>query len=158
MTFCPGKKQVDAMSGAWNRDLGIDLQAVKDWGATVLVSLIEHHEFSELRVRGLSRQTKAFELDWIHLPIQDVSIPSPSAEKGWQTIGIELAARLKRGENIVLHCKGGLGRTGMMAACLLREFGMGADEAIKSVRVARHGAIETREQEKYVRSYRPFTA
>jgi ADP-ribosyl-[dinitrogen reductase] hydrolase len=32
ITFCPGKVQPGAMSGSWNRDLGLDLDAIADWG------------------------------------------------------------------------------------------------------------------------------
>ena len=68
--------------------------------------------------------------------------------------GIKLAllARLRDGESIVLHCKGGLGRTGMVAARLLVELGCTPEEAIVAVRQARSGTIETREQEAYVRA------
>ena len=50
--------------------------------------------------------------------------------------GIKLAllARLRDGESIVLHCKGGLGRTGMVAARLLVELGCMPEEAIVAVR------------------------
>ena len=33
MTFCPGKKQVSAVSGTWDRDLGADLDLIREWGA-----------------------------------------------------------------------------------------------------------------------------
>ena len=157
MTLCPGKKQPNALSGAWHRDLAVDLRAIKSWGATVLLSLMEEHEFLELGVIGLFEQTTALEIKWIHLPIRDVSIPNSSAEKQWAAVVSELVDRLKKDEKIVLHCKGGLGRTGMMAACLLREFGVGGKAAIDSVRTARHGAIETNEQEMYVRHYQLVT-
>ncbi len=37
---------------------------------------------------------------------------------------------LSRGEGIVVHCAGGIGRTGMIIGCVLREFGLTADEAV----------------------------
>mgnify|MGYP003345722415 CR=1 FL=1 len=56
----------------------------------------------------------------------------------------EMIERLLRaGANVPVHCKGGLGRAGMMAARLLVELGQPADEAIRAVRRARPGAIET---------------
>ena len=56
---------------------------------------------------------------------------------------LALLARLRDGESIVLHCKGGLGRTGMVAARLLVELGCMPEEAIVAVRQARSGTIET---------------
>jgi hypothetical protein len=49
---------------------------------------------------------------------------------------------------------GGLGRAGTVAACLLIESGVAPSEAIRKVRTARSGAIETREQERYIMAYR----
>ncbi|MDP7292161.1 MAG: hypothetical protein QF497_08015, partial [Verrucomicrobiota bacterium] len=59
------------------------------------------------------------------------------------------------GESIVLHCKGGLGRTGTIAARLLVELGMTPGNAILAVREARPGAIETSAQETYVLACKP---
>jgi hypothetical protein len=36
ITFCPGKHQSDAVTGGWRRNLGIDLDAIPDWGAAVI--------------------------------------------------------------------------------------------------------------------------
>jgi protein-tyrosine phosphatase len=50
---------------------------------------------------------------------------------------------------------GGVGRTGTVAACALVEGGMTADDAIATVRAVRHPtAVETVEQERFVRSFR----
>ncbi len=38
LTLCPGKK--DPGRG-WNRDLDIDLDAIREWGAEIVVSLVE---------------------------------------------------------------------------------------------------------------------
>jgi len=57
---------------------------------------------------------------------------------------------LRSGSDIVVHCKGGLGRAGMMAARLLVEVGVPPEQAIKSVRSVRKGAIETKDQEDVV--------
>jgi ADP-ribosyl-[dinitrogen reductase] hydrolase len=39
ITFCPGKYDRHAMSGEWDRDLTVDLDAVRDWGAAAVVTL-----------------------------------------------------------------------------------------------------------------------
>ena len=54
--------------------------------------------------------------------------------------------------NIVIHCLGGLGRTGLVACKLLTEQGIPAASALEQVRAARPGAVETPEQEAYVLS------
>ena len=83
---------------------------------------------------------------WRHLPIRDFSVPSDEFERNWAQDGAEIRALLRHGDKVLIHCKGGLGRAGMMAARLLAELGMGPEEAIKTVRAARKGAIETPSQ------------
>jgi protein-tyrosine phosphatase len=89
---------------------------------------------------------------WFHLPIVDLDIPDERFEEEWETSGQELRQILAEGGRIVLHCRGGLGRTGTIAARILIEFSMDSRAAIAKVRQARPGAIQTREQEEYVRS------
>ena len=60
---------------------------------------------------------------------------------------------IKQGDNVLVHCRGGLGRSGTIAALLLIEFGLPNDQAIIKVRIARPGAIDIAEQEEYVRRY-----
>ncbi len=52
---------------------------------------------------------------------------------------------------VLLHCRGGLGRTGVVAARLLMEFGVPVKDAVRTVRAARPGTIETSAQERYLR-------
>lgn len=151
MTFCPGKKDPYSLTGPWNRDLETDLRAIRKWGAQALVTLLEDYEFDFLGVSDLPEMAQKHGLRWYHLPIVDVSIPDGDFESSWQTVGAELREILRQGGRIVIHCRGGLGRTGMMAARLLVEFGVEPEAAIKAVRKARPGAIQTISQEEYVR-------
>ncbi|PNP99524.1 ADP-ribosylglycohydrolase family protein [Sphingobium sp. SA916] len=150
ITFCPGKKQRDALTGAWDRDLCVDLDAIQASGAAAVVSLIEPSEFQSLGVDRLGEEVRARHMDWFHLPIADVNIPGPLFEKEWTTIGANLRSRLRQGFDIVVHCKGGLGRAGMIAARLLVELGTEPRAAIGQVRMTRPGAIETHQQLAYV--------
>jgi ADP-ribosyl-[dinitrogen reductase] hydrolase len=151
ITFCPGKKQTAALTGAWDRDLGLDVEALAAWGAAAVITLIEPHEFEELGVRLLSQTIGDRHMDWLHLPIRDVSVPGAEFEAAWAVHGEGIRARLRDGFDVVVHCKGGLGRAGMIAARLLVELGMNPEQAIAVVRQARPGAIETDGQAAYVR-------
>ena len=152
LTFCPGKKQDNALTGSWDRDLLADLREIQNWGADVLVTLMEQHELESLGVSQLGNQAERFDLRWLHLPIVDVSIPDTGFETQWHTAGPSLHRLLQSGGRCVLHCKGGLGRTGTIAARLLVEFGMEPQAAIEAVRQSRPGAIETVGQERYILS------
>ena len=59
---------------------------------------------------------------------------------------------LDKVQNILVHCRGGLGRAGMISARLLVESGVEPQTAIERVRTARPGAIEKRQQEAWVRT------
>ena len=143
ITFCPGKKQPSAATGAWDRDLDVDVAAIAAWGASAVVTLVEGHELRSLKVEGLGDAVRRHNMDWIHAPIPDGSIPGVGFERDWPVLGADLRARLRAGDDVVVHCKGGLGRAGTVAARLMAEMGVPPREAIARVRQARPGAIET---------------
>ncbi len=86
----------------------------------------------------------------------DSSLNAGSA--AWVTVGEGIRSRLRNGFNIVVHCKGGLGRAGTIAARLLVELGADPVDSIQTVREARPDAIETVEQERHVQSQRSVTS
>lgn len=155
ITFCPGKKQEDALTGGWDRDLRADLDVISAWDAVAVVTLIEAHEIERLGVGRLGPEIIERHMDWYHLPIRDVSTPDDAFETLWAKTGEGLRARLLDGFNVVVHCKGGLGRAGLVAARLLVELGEDAHHAIDKVRSARPGAIETSEQLAHVMRLKP---
>ena len=156
LTFCPGKKQQNSMTGPWDRDLEVDLKTIQSFGAAALVTLMEDHELREVGVPSdqLEAGAAAHGIEWHHLPICDVSIPDEHFEILWVYSGSRLWKLLCQGRNIVIHCRGGLGRTGMVGARLLVELGLEPDAAIRRVRAARPGSIETPAQEQHVQRCR----
>ncbi len=139
------------MSGYWDRDLSLDLDAISVWGAAAVVTLVEQNELCLLRVKQLGAEVIRRDMLWFHLPIVDVSIPDEKFEQQWAVAGDVLRKLLRDGDDVLVHCRGGLGRAGTIGARLLIELGMEPETAIGQVRAARPGAIETREQEQYVR-------
>lgn len=158
ITFCPGKRDAMASTGAWARDLATDLDAITAWGAKLVLTLVEPEELRALAVPELGREVRQRGIDWRHLPIADYSVPSAVFEAQWKTHGRDIRQVLRQGGDVVVHCKGGLGRAGMIAARLLVELGMPANDAISAVRAARKGAIETSGQLAVVRRTMPIPA
>lgn len=150
ITFCPGKKQPAAMTGGWDRDLELDLDAIRDWKAAAVVTPVEPHELHELAVPHLGEEVQRRHMAWHHLPIRDVSTPCERFEAQWTEVGPALRHRLRSGFNVVVHCKGGLGRAGTIGARLLVELGWHPADAISAVRSVRPGALETSAQEAHV--------
>lgn len=154
ITFCPGKQDMFAVTGVWKRDLDCDLDVVSAWGAKLVLTLMEPEELKLFKVPELGTAIRRRGIEWRHLPIADYSVPDAAFEQQWSTQGGEIRTLLCSGEDILVHCKGGLGRAGMIAARLLAELGMEPEEAIRRVRRARKGAIETPSQLALVRRTR----
>lgn len=155
ITGCPGRRRSWSIAGPIARDLDSDLKAISGWGAEILLSLIEEHEYFQAGVADMDERMPKGLLH-IKMPIPDASIPNAAWEHYWSSVGKRIRAALERGGKICVHCMGGLGRSGMIAARLLVEFGVEPGTAIRQVRVARPGAIETREQEAYIRRQHPL--
>lgn len=152
ITFCPGKCGPSASDYRWERDLVADLDVVSRWGPSAVVTLIERHEFEMLGVPHLGEEIVARGIEWHHLPITDVRPPDERFEAAWRTSGPALNRLLREGRRVLVHCRGGLGRAGTVAARLLFETGIDPDEAVRRVREARPGAIETDTQWRYVQA------
>ncbi|WP_058554272.1 hypothetical protein [Thiohalocapsa sp. ML1] len=150
LTFCPGKRDPYARGGGWWRDLDADLDAIVAWGACAVLCLLEPHELELLAVPGLADGVITRGMDWHHLPIRDVDVPDDRFEQGWPAVRDSLGTRLCVGEAVVVHCRGGLGRSGLAAARLLIALGTMPRDAIRQVRAVRPGAIETLAQERHV--------
>jgi ADP-ribosyl-[dinitrogen reductase] hydrolase len=94
MTFCPGKKQVGALSGDWNRNLAEDLDVITEWGASAVVSVITSEELHALKVPQLGQEVERRGLDWYHLPVHDGGVPDAGFEDYWTYAGHRLRSLL----------------------------------------------------------------
>lgn len=149
MTFAPGKKS-PGRDGPWDRELGIDLYRLRnEYGTGVLVSLIEDHELDSLGIQSLPSAAEEFGIELERFAIPDGGVPTDAVQ--FAQLARRTVSRLLAGRRVVIHCRGGLGRTGMLAAACLRLVGLDAERAIDRVRAARAGTIETAEQEEFVR-------
>ena len=156
VTFCPGKCGASLYGHTWKRDLDTDLDVIEQWGTRVVLTLVEPFELQALEVEALGERVQSRGLRWLHLPIPDVSVPTATFERQWHDELPGLLATLREGGKTLVHCKGGLGRAGMVAALLLIETGERPEVAIRKVREVRPGAIQTAAQQRYVTRYRAY--
>jgi atypical dual specificity phosphatase len=119
-----------------------EIAALASQGVSLLVNLhTRAHPAGALAAHGLTE---------LHLPTRDFTAPKmESIATAVAAVDREIAA----GRRVAIHCGAGLGRTGTLAACYLVHTGMKAEAAIKAVRRARPGSIETAGQEDRVREY-----
>ncbi len=151
LTLAPGKK-TDEKDVQWERDLETDLKRLREeYGVGVLVSLMERDEYSDLQIPELFQKAEEQGMAVLYLPIPDYGVPNASEDDDYRPFIEDVANRIEEGETVIVHCRGGLGRSGMVAASVLVALGQSAEEAIKTVRGARKGAIETPDQEDRVR-------
>ena len=154
MTFAPGKKQAHASSGSWDRDLATDLRRLREvFHVDTLVSLVEDHELQAVRIADLLAASRAAGIAVIRFPIADASVPVSLRDTG--ALVADIVGELRNERTVVVHCMGGLGRSGLIVACVLITLGASSSGAISSVRSARPGAIETAAQEEFVHGFRP---
>lgn len=157
MTFCPGKVQDHAMTGAWQRNLKFDMERLARFGTTDLLCLLEPWELDELKVPNLPAVARLCGIEYQSLPIRDAHAPESNWESMWREVRPALLERCRSGK-LVIFCKGGLGRTGLYAAILLQELGMSVSDSVEMVRKVRPGTIETPRQLYYVMNYRASVA
>eukprot|EP01125_Pyxidicula_operculata_P018253 TRINITY_DN6486_c0_g1_i1.p1 TRINITY_DN6486_c0_g1~~TRINITY_DN6486_c0_g1_i1.p1 ORF type:complete len:169 (+),score=16.57 TRINITY_DN6486_c0_g1_i1:142-648(+) len=145
MTICPGKVQPYAMTGiSWDRNTTKDLQVLKEkYGCNVLVSLMELREIKNLKTE-IIEQTPTMDMKHYLFEWRDGDIPS---ENTWTTtykkLLIDVASEVMDGKVIVVHCMGGLGRTGTFVSNLLQYLlKIEIEDAIDLTRRSRRGTIK----------------
>jgi protein-tyrosine phosphatase len=156
LTIAPGKWRpgLDHTSDTLVRD---DLLRLRDfYGAKVLVTLLEEFEMQKLAIPELLTTARRLRLRTLWFPIPDVSVPSDL--DGAVTLVDGIVERMSRGETVVVHCRGGLGRSGTIAACCLVTRGRSSTEAIRMVRSARPGAVEVESQVDFVAGFARATS
>lgn len=133
LTPCPGTKGVEP---------GESLDQLKAAGATALITLMPKSEMARNGVVDLDEWCTERGLSWLHLPIDDEQAPADDFRKAWEVQRTTVHELLDAGRVIAIHCKGGSGRTGLMAAQILVERGATKDQATAVVRSLRPNALQ----------------
>jgi ADP-ribosyl-[dinitrogen reductase] hydrolase len=149
LTFAPGKKGPSFYGKPWNRDLGADLDRLREfYCAGMLVPLLEDQELEEFKIGALVEEAEARGMVVHRLPVPDLSVPS--VDEAVRVVDLVLSFA-RAGKNAVIHCRGGVGRAGTVGACCLVRLGDSPEGAMKRVRKARGPkAIENDAQESFV--------
>ena len=148
LTVAPGHWR-PGLDSASDRLVEDDLLRLRDFHqAKVLVTLLEEFEMKRLGIPELFDVARNVGLRSLWFPIADVSVPSDLEATSALVDGI--VDQMSRGDTVVVHCRGGLGRSGTIAACCLVARGRAPREAIRIVRSARPGAVEVPSQENFV--------
>lgn len=111
-----------------------------------LMEADEMHEYGLAQEAALCQQAG---IGFVHFPIPDGQLPADVA--AFRRLVDELHAELAAGTNMTIHCWAGIGRTGVLAGCILTQAGYAPDTAIQMLTLARGSPVpETMEQYDFI--------
>ncbi len=135
--------------GDWLQD---EIASWRRSGVATVVSLLEEQEEFDLGLKAERSEAEEQGLRFISFPIVDRDVPVSQSEFGklLETLHRELAA----GQSVAVHCRQGIGRTGLVAACLLVGDGLGPQEAMDRLTAARGVEVpETAQQRRWIANF-----
>lgn len=135
--------------GDWLND---EVEGWREAGVQVVVSLLCEEEAFELGLRDEAYLVNRNGLRFISFPIEDYGVPS-SADALRELIA-ELGGLLDQGQSIGLHCRAGVGRSSLVAACLLVNRGQDAEVSFQRISSSRGVPVpDTIDQRKWVSDF-----
>jgi len=104
--------------------------------------MMTDEELAKFEVASLPDVVRQSGMIWFHLPVKDDASPAEAFEQAWQAHKPEVLALIEQGKCVAIHCRGGSGRTGFMAAVIMRELGMGEAHATHLVKGLRPNSLK----------------
>ncbi|MCU7846064.1 MAG: dual specificity protein phosphatase family protein [Candidatus Thiodiazotropha sp. (ex Monitilora ramsayi)] len=132
-TPCPGTKGVA---------LQTSVDQLKHAGASAVITMMLNDELNEIGVVELPACVQRSGMQWYQMPVEDDAAPTNTFQSRWLENRGQIMALLDRGETIAVHCRGGSGRTGFMAATILSDLGIGEDKATEMIRSLRPNSLK----------------
>lgn len=149
LVICPAK-QGSGMVGDHERDFETDMAALVAQGVDKIYGLMPKYELVQYKAQDLLTETGTYGIEYIYCGWTDRS--TPDNEDFWPCVRQALED-LNKGKRIVVHCRGGLGRTGTFAGCVLALAGWHLDSMVNALHEARGTMCpETREQTTFIRT------
>ncbi|HZG38257.1 MAG TPA: dual specificity protein phosphatase family protein [Nodosilinea sp.] len=150
-TIAPGRNDEDSKA-IWQRDLQADLTRLKEhYSVDRLVCLLGADERAGLNIPTLLDDAAALGIATENLPIVDDELPT--SLDAFTALVDRILAATAAGETVVVHCRGGGGRTGTVVAACLVKLGYGAEDAIAAVQSARAGALGVAAQREFIHAF-----
>lgn len=135
--------------GDWLED---EIKSLKKSDVDVIVSLLESEEISELDIVDEEKFCKLNKISFLSFPTKDRNVPL-SIQKTFE-FAQNLLDILKKGKNVVIHCRQGVGRSSLIAACVLVLNGFSSENAFEKIRLARTCEVpDTKEQRDWVERF-----
>jgi len=121
-----------------------NLSAIRDAGTDKIISLLEDEETQQLGLHNQKSLAEKTNMQFRSFPIPDYGVPD---FLDLQILITEILADLKAGKKLLVHCRGGIGRTGLICCCVMVSTGINVPDAISKVTEQRGEQVpETPEQ------------
>lgn len=155
---CPGKNLRKGRDGrSHSRDIQSDLCDFKSRGVDAIVCLLNDSELRSIGVNPAQYKdsARALEITLIQYPMIEMGVPQ-SIPHFHTHLVLPVLTHTQQNKRVLIHCRGGVGRSGLLAACLLKHLahspsGPAAISTVRRLRDKR--AVETRRQEDFVEEY-----
>ncbi|WP_233193080.1 protein-tyrosine phosphatase family protein [Acidimangrovimonas sediminis] len=123
-----------------------DLAALLSWTPGLVLSLVSEAEAEAVGARRLAADLGRRGIAWMRFAIADFSAPDAMKQEAWPPLSAELRAAIGRGGRLLVHCRAGCGRSGMVVLRLMVDAGEAPGPALARLRAARPCAVETAAQ------------
>jgi protein-tyrosine phosphatase len=129
-----------------------EVEAWKEIGVDTVVSLLTQTEEAELSLTQECDLVRRRGLTYINFPIADYSVPG--SQNATRQFVDQLRDQLSRGNKVGIHCRQGIGRSSLVAACILVTSGESSGNAFRQIESARGVRVpDIVEQKNWVASF-----
>ena len=129
---CPGTKELDLVAS---------IEQLAQQGVHGIITMMPAHELHANQVGNIGEICQQQQIQWFHLPIEDDLAPDDTYINNWANMRAAIQQLLSNQQSVAVHCKGGTGRTGLIAAQILLELGWSLDDATLTIRELRPNAL-----------------
>ena len=128
---------------------------VAEWrtaGISVVASLLTNDEITELELVREGQLCLANDIEFISFPMTDGAIPD--SRQAVRDLVTTLSQCLSSAKSVLVHCRQGFGRSGIIAACLFTAFGENPETAVERISAARGRSVpDTPEQKGWIMDF-----
>jgi protein-tyrosine phosphatase len=118
----------------------------------VVVNLLEREEVLELKLEAEGELCSEKGIEFVSFPIHDRGVPA-SIPKTLELVQ-RLVAKIEDGQSVAIHCRAGIGRSALIAACVLVCNGIEIEKVFDLIAAARGVKVpDTDEQVEWLRHF-----
>ena len=151
-TQCPGRLAIMARprAGDW---LDSEIDAWRAARVDLVVSLLETEEASDLGLRAAAAMCRQKSIDFHSFPIPDRGVPDIHEAR---QLASKIARDIAEGRSVAIHCRAGIGRSSLIAACVLICLGVEPGDALGLIKSARGLSVpDTEAQRDWIMAFSP---